>query len=475
MSRPERQSHGIFRMALDRSFSVAGAGTVVTGTIVSGKVAVGDHVVALPRRVEARVRSLHANGREAAVAHAGDRAALNLAGIERSALERGDWLVAKGHDATTQRFDAEVRLLKTETRPLRTWTPVHLHVGTSAIAARVVLLEAETLAPGASALAQIVMEAPLPIRHGDRFVIRDDGAERTIGGGTAIDPRAPQRKRRTPERRAMLDALREPDATLALARLIELPPGIVPLDAFVVDRGLGPDATESLIADAELITATVEGERWAASAEAVAALRKSVETALAAYHAAHPEQAGMAPDRLRLALTPRMAKPVFGAAIQMLIDQQAVVMQAGAVRLPSHSSSLGAADQKLWERMLALIEEQKFRPPQVREMSDQLGQPITAIRKLAKTMARLGNVVEVATDRFFLRSALVELGQKAADLSRKGPNRMFTAAEFRDAAGCGRNVGIQILEYFDRQGLTLRKGDERSVVKDPVAVLEKKR
>ncbi|MFM9941030.1 MAG: selenocysteine-specific translation elongation factor [Hyphomicrobiaceae bacterium] len=474
LSRPERRSRGAFRMALDRSFTVAGAGTVVTGTVISGAIATGEQAVALPHGGEARVRTLHANGREAQKAQTGDRAALNLAGIERSVVGRGDWLVAKGHAVTTARFDVQMRLLGTEPRPLKTWTPVHFHLGTSAVAARVVLLEAETLAPGGRALAQVVLEQPLPVRFGDRFVVRDDGAERTMGGGTVVDPRAPQRRRRTDERRALLDALLEPDAASALDKLLALPPGLLSLDAFIVDRGLDVAAGEQMLADLELTAVTVEGERWTAAASTLDGLKVSAGTVLAAYHAAHPEQAGMGQEALRLAMMPRLAKPMFAAALQMLVDAGSVVVQAGSVRLPSHTSSLGAADQKLWERMLKLIEQDRHRPPQVREMAEQLGQPIASVRKLAKTMARLGSVVEVATDRFFLRVALIELGQKAQALSQESPTKMFGAAAFRDAAGCGRNVGIQILEYFDRQGLTLRKGDERHVVKDPLAALAKK-
>lgn len=475
MSRPERRSRGAFRMALDRSFTVPGAGTVVTGTVISGSIAVGDQAVALPQQGEARVRTLHANGRDASIARAGDRAALNLAGIERSAVGRGDWLVTTGHTVTTARFDVELRLLASEPRALKTWTPVHFHLGTSAVAARIVLLEAETLAPGARALAQIVLDAELPVRFADRFVIRDDGAERTMGGGTVVDPRAPQRRRRTPERRALLDALRVPDGATALDKLMSLPPGIVALDAFFVDRGMETAVADQLLADLELSVVTVSGERWTATGTIVNGLVAAATQALTAYHKAHPEQPGMGLEALRLAMAVRLPKATFAAAVQMLTDAGAVVVQAGSIRLPSHASSLGAADQKLWDRMLKLIEENRYRPPQVREMAEQLGQPIANIRKLAKTMARLGSVVEVATDRFFLRAALIELGQKAEELARKNAAKTFTAADFRDAAGSGRNVGIQILEYFDRQGLTLRKGDERMVAKDPVAALDKGR
>ena len=470
--RPARGRRGVFRMPVDRSFTVPGAGTVVTGGIVSGAIATGDTVVALPSGAEARVRAIHAQGKGAEGAVAGERAALNLAGLDRQAIGRGDWLVSPGQRSQTQRFDASLRLLPSETRALKTWTPVHLHLGTSALEARVVLLEGETLAPGQRAFVQVVMERALPVRAGDRFVVRDAGAERTIGGGAAVDPRAPQRFRRTPQRLAMLGALAEHDPLDAAINLMGLEPGIVDLAAFAADRGLDAVEVDDLVALLEPVEAVVAGTRYMAAKARVDRLGEPLEAALAAFHAANPERPGMPEDRLRLAPgMPRLAKPLLRAVVAMLAPGGKIIAQGGLVRLASHSSSLGAADQRLWERLeKAIGGEGRFRPPQVRELAEATGQPIAAIRKLLKTLSRLGVLVEVATDRFFLKTALLELARLAGELARASDTRTFTAAEFRDRAGCGRNVGIQILEHFDRRSLTLRQGDARRVVKDPTEV-----
>lgn len=469
-SRPERAIHGAFRLAVDRSFTVQGAGTVVTGAVQSGKATVSDTLLALPARKELRLRSLHAQGKAAQSGFAGQRCALNVAGVERDVVARGHWIVDPAHAAMTQRFDASFRLLGSEPRPLRTWSPVHLHLGTSAVEARIVLLDGERLAPGARALVQIVADQPLPLRHGDRFVLRDAAAERTIGGGSVIDPRAPQRKRRTPERKLLLEALAIEEPAMALEKLLTLQPGIVDLSAFIVDRGLLETEVAPVLELIEPEAASHEGIRHVALKDTVDALGSKVTAALTAYHAAHPELAGMPPDQLRLKLEPRLTRSVFGALVAMLTSRGGIAVQAGAIRLPSHSSSLGAADQKLWERIEKLIEADKFRPPQVREMSESLGQPLTNVRKLCKTMARIGTLVEIATDRFFLRSALAELGGIATELAEQSPVKSFTAAEFKDRVGCGRNVGIQVLEHFDRRGLTARKGEVRVVVKSAADV-----
>ena len=341
-SRPERASQGAFRMPVDRAFTVAGAGTVVTGGIVAGRIAVGDIVVALPSGLEARVRSLHALGAASETAEAGQRAALNLAGLDRQTVQRGHWLVSPGQRTASQRFDAKLRLLASEARSLRTWTPVHLHVGTSQIEARLVLLEGETLAPGQEALVQVVAEAPLPVRSGDRLVIRDAGAERTMGGGTVVDPRAPQRFRRTPTRLAELSALAERDPADALANLLASSPGIVESSALAIDRGLADAEAARLIELLAPAVAVVGDAQFAALPETLERLGAQVEERLAAFHAASPERPGMPEDALRLALEPRMSKRQVRALIVMLGPLGRVVGQSGHVRLASHSSSLGA-------------------------------------------------------------------------------------------------------------------------------------
>ncbi|MGE0767168.1 MAG: selenocysteine-specific translation elongation factor [Hyphomicrobiaceae bacterium] len=471
LSRPDRTSRGAFRMAVDRSFTVAGAGTVVTGVVMAGSVATGETVVALPAGVQGRVRAIHALGKPSETGSAGERVALNLAGVDRQTITRGNWLLSPDQQSSSARFDARFRLLDSEARPLRTWAPVHLHVGTSAIETRIVLLEGETLAPGHSALVQLVTSTPLPVRARDRIIARDAGGERTIGGGIVVDPAAPQRFRRTPARLTALEAMSERDAAVALDGLLALQPGIVDLTAFAIGRGLAAVETDGLIEEVEPVVAESQGRRFVALAETVERLGGEVVERLAQFHAASPERPGIIEDVLRLGMETRLTRPHMKALLAMLATRGDVVAQGGLVRLASHTSSLGAADQRLWERLAAAIgDDNRFRPPQVRDLAEATGQPITAVRKLLKVMARLGAVVEVSTDRFFLKPALLELGRMAGELADGNAEKTFTAAEFRDRAGSGRNVGIQILEHFDRRGLTLRQGDVRRVVKDPGVV-----
>ena len=469
-SRPERPFRGAFRMPIDRSFSLKGAGTVVTGAVRSGAIHTGDKVRVLPSGEEVRVRTLHSQGRVSETGQAGQRCALNLVGIEKEALHRGDWLVDPATTAVTARFDAELRLLATEEKAVRTWSPVHLHVGTSRVPARIVMIAGDRLEPGDMAPVQIVAERPLPLVFGDLFVIRDVSADRTMGGGHVIDPKAPQRRRRTAERQAVRAALSLRDPAEALDSLLALPPGIADLSGFIADRGLsGPEAEEVIeLVEPEMVT--LGGRQFAARADALATLSEAVEPKLAAFHAEHPELPGMPFEMLRIAMEPRLGRPFFDAAMAMLIRSGALAASTGALRLPSHSSSIGAADQVLWDRVLLVLEEHRFQPPPVREIAEALRQPLTNVRKLCKTMARLGTLVEVEKDRFFLTKALRDFGELAHEIARTSPGHSFTAAAFRDRAGCGRAIAIQVLEYFDRRGITGRRGDKRIVGKKPSVV-----
>ncbi len=242
-----RDRAGRFRLAIDRSFVLAGAGTVVTGTVLSGAVAIGDRVVISPGGTPARVRSIHAQNRAAERGVAGQRCALNLAGIERAAASRGDMALAPTLHAPTQRLDVRLRVLPAEPKPLRVWLPVRLHHAAVDVAARLVPLSEDGVAPGETGYAQLVLDRPIAAAVGDRFVLRDTSSRRTIGGGTILDLRPPSRYRRSPERLAQLDALSDPDPDRAASRLLDLPPFALDLTGFLRDRALASDAVAAMV------------------------------------------------------------------------------------------------------------------------------------------------------------------------------------------------------------------------------------
>lgn len=454
-----RQGDGAFRLAVDRCFTLQGAGTVVTGTVLSGSVAIGDSIVVAPGGLTARVRSIHAQNRPAERGTAGERCALNLAGpgITKDSVRHGEMVLAPALHAPTMRIDAEVTLLPGE-KALTMWQPVRLHHAAAEIGARIVLLGDET-APGADGLIQLVLDEPLAAAVLDRFVLRDASATRTIGGGRFLDLRAPERRRRSPERLAQLAALSNFDPADALLALLAVPPYHADLDGFVRDRALGPGAAENLSNRLDLVRIgplALLPAHWQALAQAAT-------ERLDAFHAEHPDLPGMGLERLRFAIAPRWPAPLFRQALARLAEDGALVPAGSWLRRPGHEARLLPEDEALWERIAPLIAEgERFRPPRVRDIGQMLGRPEEEIRRLLRLTGRRGDVHEVALDHFFLRDTLAEMVGIAAELAALHPAG-FNAAQFRDRLDNGRKVAIQILEFFDRHGITIRRGDLRRI------------
>lgn len=455
-----------FRLSVDRSFSLAGAGTVVTGSVVAGAVRVGEPVLVQPSGLRARVRGIHAANHAVERAVAGERCALNLTGpgVRKDAIGRGDWVMDPAQEAATRRCDVMVQVLGSERSALRSGTPVVLHHGADHVTARVVLLEPAVLPPGETGLAQVLLDRPVPLRHGDRLVLRDAGASRTIAGGRALDPSAPVRYRRTPARLGALRALTEADAGAALRGFLAAPPFLVRRAVVLGDWGLTEAGLAALLPDAVALGGFVAGS------SAVASLTRDVAEALAGFHARQPSAPGMTAEALRLAMPTRLSRDAFAAPLAYLVAAGAVAAEAHLVRAPSHRGALAGEEARLWKALQPLLAAAPFRPPLLREAATSIGAGEVALRRACKGFARTGLVMEMAPDRFFLRDAAVAMAEATHALSAEVGAAGFTAAQFRDRLDNGRQLAIQVLEYFDRRGITVRRGDLRRAGKEPGAV-----
>ncbi|WP_049620547.1 selenocysteine-specific translation elongation factor [Frateuria defendens] len=460
----ERAADGRFRLAIDRVFVLPGIGVTVTGTVLSGAVRVKDQVLLSPSGLAARVRSLHAQNRPVESGRAGDRCALNLVGegIAKAAIHRGDMLVDPFLHAPTDRIDARLRLLPGEPRPLGQWFPARLHHGAVEVGARIVLLEGEQLPPGGTTDIQLVLDRPIAAAALDRFVLRDVSAQRTLGGGQFLDLRAPSRQRRTAARQAQRAALAIADPQQAFAALLDAPPFAWDLPGFARERALSPARLDGIVAALSPLVFAAGDERIAVNRTHWLRFVAGVVECLQAFHACHPDLQGMGREKLRLALQPRLPASVFAQALQHADLADRVVRDGAFVRLASHSLQLSAEREALWQAIAPLLDgEARFRPPRVRDIAGALAQPEPDIRQLMKFAARLGLTDEVAHDHFFLRATVHEMVLIAADVAAQAPDGRFTAAQFRDRLDNGRKVAIQILEFFDRQGVTLHRGTLR--------------
>jgi len=447
----------LFRFAVDRSFTLAGSGTVVTGTVLDGEVAVDDPVRVSPAGLPARVRGLRVHNRQADIGQVGQRCALNLAGedIHREAIRRGDLILAPARHAPTDRIDAELRVLASEPAAIGTWFPVRLHSQTLQVAARIVPL-AGPLAPGQRGLVQLVLARPVATQVGDRFVIRDTSARRTLGGGVLLDLRAPSRRRATPARLAWLAASRACDPVAALAGLAALAP--VSMAQFLRDRGLSADNAEAMIRDAGLRTIG----SLAISAATHARLRGHLRQALAGFHQANPDLAGIGREQLRLALDPVLDRPVFADFVRAELAAGDIASQGAFLHLPGHRVQWAPDDEALWQRLQPrLVGEGRFRPPRVRDLAGELAIDEDQVRRVLRLSQRLGHTEQIAHDHFFDRQVVREMVAIMVDIAAGKAQGWFVAADLRDRLDNGRKVAIQILDFFDRLGLTRRRGDRR--------------
>jgi selenocysteine-specific elongation factor len=458
----KRDLLGYPRLAVDRAFTLSGAGLVVTGTLVSGRIAVEDRLVLSPSGLELRVRGLHAQNKPAAEAVAGQRVALNITGprLSRDAVTRGDWVLHPDIHAPTTALDAVVSLLADTPRALRQDTQVHLHLGSAHVMARVSLLDRERLEPGGSALVRLTARQPVGALARDRIVLRDTGATRTIGGGTVLDPFPPRRGRRAPVRLVQLDALRAPGTVEALRGLLAVAPGWAEEALFMRARNVRDADRAALIASVPAVPAG----GLLLSPAAFDALRGAVLAGLAAYHAASPELPGLQAERLRQTLAERPPVAGFAGILAALLRAGAIAQDGPWFRLPGHRIALSPQDEKLWHLARPLIGAERFRPPRVRDIAGALKVPETATRTTLKRLMRMGQVIEVAPDHFFLRETVAEMAAIAAEAV--DADGLLTAAAFRDRLDNGRKVAIQILEFFDKAGVTVRSGDVRRVRSD---------
>ncbi len=476
-ARPARSGAGHFRLAIDRSFTIAGAGRVVTGTVLSGSVHVGDAVQVSPAGTPARVRGLQAQHQVADSACAGQRCALNLAGpaLKRAEPQRGDWVLATEAHAPTTRLDVRLQVLASEAKPLNAHTLWQLHLGAAVLNARLAVLDGAKLSPGTTGLAQLVLDRPVAATWGDRFVLRDAAANRSVAGGWVIDPFGPVRGRSRPARLAQLAALAMPRPVAALAALLVVSPDGVDLSQFARARNLRPDDMAAALASLPMQQVPGEAGPLAVLPAHWLGLQDRLLAALAHGHAAQPGSLGVDDSELRTSLAAlgadagdgavngrtgcigrigRTSRLLQRAAMADLVAHGRVVRAGLRHRLPTHRAVLTHDDKHLLTQVYALLHAGGLRPPIVGELATSLGTALPSLLEFLGRMARQGLLVRVAPNRWYPPEAVAELLAQARALAADSPSGSYDAASYRDRTGIGRNLTVQVLEFLDREGLT---------------------
>ncbi len=438
-----RDAAASFRMPIDRAFSVAGAGTVVTGSVWSGSVAVGAHLHILPSAGSARVRTIEVHGEPGERAAPGNRAALGLANVDRKSVRRGDVLVdAQLPWEPTSALDVRVHLLPDAPRPLTSRTRVHLHLGTAEVVARV--LPRAPIGPGESGLARLTCESPLVAGGGDRFVLRSYSPVTTIGGGVVLDPLPPRRRALWPDG---LGAA-EPAAHLR-ALLMRHPPG-APTALLALRAGMRVDQVEAAIGSDDRFRFLPGG--WVLAELLDAGCQKGLDL-VARYHAEHPSLPGMPTETLRRGI--HRAAPLADAVVVDLAAAGAIVVEAGVVRLPRFEARIAGGSAAV-DRVLELVRAGGLGAPPIQELERQLEQ--VDVAGALRLGAGAGRVEAITPDWYVGTEALAGFREM---LAAAGPNRDITVAEVRQQTGLSRKYLIPLLEWADRRGITRRNGEVR--------------
>ncbi|MDB5862906.1 MAG: hypothetical protein JWO70_712 [Betaproteobacteria bacterium] len=459
-----------FRYAIDRTFSVSGSGTVVTGTVFNGVVKTGDRLVISPAGLEVRVRGIQIQGKAAERAAAGERCALNLTGADLAAVHRGDWVLAPALHRPTQRIDARVSVLAAETNALEHWTPVHLHLATSDVTARVATRRGGAVAPGASAVVQLVLDQPIGALRGDRFIVRDQSASRTIGGGFVLDPFAPATRRSSPARMSELAAFEHDSAEEALAELIRAGERPVDLERLETAYNMTPERSSGVYLSAAIVEIGKDA-RLGITATRLKTLGEAVIAAVTEFHRNSPQASGQEIETLRAATAPDLSADAFTSVLRKLADERKVETSGSTARIPGHNATANAADDRLWQAVQPAIDAAGFNAPPLRELALQLKLKEALLKDFLHRKAKTGAVMKVTADRFYTRSTLATLAAIAQATAQAQPNGQFTAAQYRDWTGVGRSLAIEILEFLDTLAITQRIGDARKMRKDFVPIL----
>ncbi|HEV8613848.1 MAG TPA: selenocysteine-specific translation elongation factor [Gemmatimonadales bacterium] len=436
--RRERPEDG-FRMPVDRAFSIAGVGTVVTGTPWSGALRIGDPVSLLPSGLAGRVRSLEAYGAAVSAAEPGARTAVGIAGIERAAIHRGETLVDRRLSwRSTSALDALLELLP-DAPPLRRQLRVRVHLGTAEVLARV--YPREEIIPGGRGMARLALERPLVARGNDRFVLRSYSPVLTIGGGRVVDPFPPRRAAVWPQALAALEPSRRAEA-LVLRRPAGIPAETMPLL-------LG----EPLAGKLEGIT-LIAGRYL--SAEIPLAIKAAALSALDAFHRKSPAEPGLSLETLRRALPG--PQDVVSTVLESMVREGELKLAEGVATLPGFVPRL-AGGEELTTRVVAALEQAGLEPPSLAELERQLGH--TGLLPVLRHAAQQGRVMQVESDRYFSLGALQRFVEVVRELAAE---QAITPSALRERLHLSRKYLIPLLEWADRSGVTRRVGDQRVLV-----------
>lgn len=457
----EKSATGYARLPIDRAFTIAGFGTVVTGTLWSGRINAGDILELMPGKGQVKVRNLHVHNEKVTTALAGQRVAINLQGVELAEVGRGDLLATPGTLVPSYRIDVRLKLIKSSKRSLTNWNRVRFHLGTDEAMGRVILLDREQLNPGDEALAQLVMEKPVVAYKGDRFVIRYYSPVTTIGGGVIIDPNASKQKRFN---ETVLKGLNlKEEGSLYDRILLELenrPEEIKSLDDLVKMTGSTEAAVLAEMEQLELDgrVADLRNHNYI-SHSGIEQIREGITAWLQKHHRRYPLRNGYPREDLRSRFYPGISARLFNLIVKHLEEQQMLVSVQNNLALPEHQPRPGPQEQITIDHIMEALEKDFYSPPSLSELKENLKVSDDTINEVIAYLSEKGQVQKISQEMIFSAQAL-HRGKELLEGYFKGQTEL-TLATARDLFKTSRKYALPLLEYYDRIRFTRRVKDIR--------------
>ena len=469
---PAKSSDLVTRLPIDRAFSMKGFGAVVTGTLISGEIAEGAALDLLPKGISVRVRGAQVHGKAVEKARAGQRTAVNLAGVDVEQLERGMVLTEPKTLHPTQIIDARIDVLANASRGVRSRSRIRLHIGATEVLGRVrVLDQPAEISPGHSALAQLRLEVPIVAVHNDRFIIRSYSPAETIAGGVVLDPLASKHRGKEIEKtRQRLNRLLSTSATEKLAAFVESSSlrGLR-IEDLVAATGWKREVVTQINSQAQKEGTIVEAGGILLFRESFERLSRNVLNELESYHKREPLARGMLRETLREKVFAHSHPELFSGVLGKLESSGQVVSEKDIVRVSTHRVDLSDHDLQLREKLEQTFIDSGIESPSIDEAMTRAG--VTAPmrlagRKILQLLIDDRTLVRVQNEMFVHKGVLEELkGKLLAYAARNEPERLIDVAGFKDLAGVSRKYAIPLLEYFDREHITRRAGDKRLILR----------
>lgn len=459
----QRETEQIFRLPIDRVFTMKGFGTVITGTLISGKLLMGDEIEILPYRKRCKVRGIQVHNRPAKASVAGQRTAVNLQGVEKREVQRGEVLVHPGTLTPTQRLDGYITMLPTAEHPITHASTHRFHVGTSLHLTKIYLMDKESLGPSEEGYAQFVFNEPVIALPGDRFVIRGSGKIQTLGGGEILSIHPIRRKRLSRQTLDILHLLKSGTdrekvlffikdsgiAGISFSRLMELTN---------LSRGNLKDILENASKDREITQIDLTPPVYL-HMNLIKSLSARLEDTLESFHKSNPLKKGIEKEVLRSRLMPDIDKKLWDHLLSVLCQGGKFVLEQETVRLKAHSQSIDPTFQKTIEAIGQRIRKGGTHPPTIKELSEKLGESPDQLKAILSFLTKDGRCVKLSEEIYMDTNAYEEIKQKAIAFLKK--NGELTVQSFKELTGLSRKFAVPILELFDKHRITLRIDQKR--------------